>query len=85
MRTISTAGPAAPAIAIMHDSSMRKTFSRSRVPTAWPSVASRSPAMSTPSLHTIASTVVPWMCEIWVQFVPLQFGSRSGWSVRRNS
>ncbi len=78
MRTISTAGPAAPAMAIMQASSMRNTFSRSRVPTAWPSVASRSPAMSTPSLHTIASTVVPCMNEISVQFVPAHLGRRSG-------
>src|SRR5262245_62557937 len=75
-RAISSAGPAAPAIAISEWSSVGSTFSMSREATRLPSVASRSPATTTPSAYLKASTVVP--CG-------RRSGSRPAWTSRPHS
>src|SRR5207302_543494 len=60
MRTISIAGPAAPAMATAEESSVGNTFSMERWAIEYPSVARRSPAMTTPPWKRMARMVVPW-------------------------
>src|SRR5580658_10771561 len=55
-----TAGPAAPAIATAECRSAGNTFCIARWAMMLPSVARRSPAITTPSAKRSATTVVPW-------------------------
>ena len=59
MRTISMAGPAAPAMATAEESSVGNTFSMERWAIEYPSVARRSPAITTPPWKRMARMVVP--------------------------
>ena len=80
---MSTAGPAAPAIATAEKSSAGNTFSMRRSAIENPSVARRSPAITMPSANRSARIVVP--CGIASGVLPSAAGSMPGSSRRTRS